>query len=166
MWVDVYRPTNTFSWLAFFSGGFDSEHEAALAYDIACVRFRGHEAQTNYAISGYQYELEHLTEVNSLLHMYPESRPFLGALLRDSAGSTEWKHWTQSKQAAIHLRQPVQGATFIRFWHSFVHWVQHFSRKPIVYGELAFILDSCSTLLLAKANCSYSCYPCAQAITP
>lgn len=45
------------------SGGFDTEKEAALAYDIACVRFRGGNAQTNFDIAGYAFEMEHLEEV-------------------------------------------------------------------------------------------------------
>lgn len=47
----------------FLAGGFDTEHEAALAYDVACVRFRGSDAQTNFDIKHYSYELENLGEV-------------------------------------------------------------------------------------------------------
>lgn len=48
-----------------YAGGFDTEQEAALAYDVACVRFRGQVAHTNFDIDGYTYELEHLSEVLS-----------------------------------------------------------------------------------------------------
>ena len=47
------------------SGGFDTEKEAALAYDIACVRFRGGNAQTNFDIAGYSFEMEHLEDVRA-----------------------------------------------------------------------------------------------------
>lgn len=47
------------------TGGFDTEKEAALAYDIACVRFRGGNAQTNFDIAGYSFEMEHLDDVSA-----------------------------------------------------------------------------------------------------
>jgi hypothetical protein len=47
------------------AGGFDTEQEAALAYDVACVRFRGSNAQTNFDIDGYTFELDHIDEVPS-----------------------------------------------------------------------------------------------------
>lgn len=47
-----------------YLGGFDTEEEAALAHDIAAIKFRGHDAETNYSISIYQQELLHLHEVS------------------------------------------------------------------------------------------------------
>ena len=46
-----------------YLGGFDNEEEAALAHDIAAVRFRAHDANTNFNISNYKQELKHLPEV-------------------------------------------------------------------------------------------------------
>jgi AP2-like factor, euAP2 lineage len=41
-----------------YLGGFDTEDQAALAYDLAAVRCRGHTAITNFPISDYKLELE------------------------------------------------------------------------------------------------------------
>lgn len=49
--------------ISYTAGGFDTQNEAGLAYDIACVRFRGANAHTNFPISGYKFELDHLEEV-------------------------------------------------------------------------------------------------------
>lgn len=49
-----------------YLGGFDTEEQAALAYDIATVRFRGRGAITNFAMSNYEQELDNLTEVRVL----------------------------------------------------------------------------------------------------
>ena len=46
-----------------YLGGFDSEEQAALAYDLAAIKCRGEDAQTNYAISKYEEELKHMEEV-------------------------------------------------------------------------------------------------------
>ena len=48
-----------------YLGGFDSEEQAALAYDLAAIKCRGEDAQTNYAISKYEEELKHMEEVLS-----------------------------------------------------------------------------------------------------
>ena len=47
-----------------YLGGFDNEEQAALAYDIAAIKFRAHDANTNYNISNYQQELLHFDEVS------------------------------------------------------------------------------------------------------
>ena len=47
-----------------YLGGFDNEEQAALAYDIAAIKFRAHEANTNYNISNYEQELLHFDEVS------------------------------------------------------------------------------------------------------
>ncbi|KAL3140248.1 hypothetical protein ABBQ38_004520 [Trebouxia sp. C0009 RCD-2024] len=47
-----------------YLGGFDNEEQAALAYDIAAIKFRAHDANTNYSISNYEQELLHFHEVS------------------------------------------------------------------------------------------------------
>lgn len=46
-------------------GTFDTAERAALAHDLAAVRWNGQHAQTNYAISNYEEELKHRAEVLS-----------------------------------------------------------------------------------------------------
>ncbi len=53
-----------------YLGGFDNEEQAALAYDIAAIKFRAHDANTNYNISNYEQELLHFDEVTiSIQHL-------------------------------------------------------------------------------------------------
>ncbi|DBA95939.1 hypothetical protein WJX77_004025 [Trebouxia sp. C0004] len=47
-----------------YLGGFDNEEQAALAYDIAAIKFRAQDANTNYNISNYEQELLHFDEVS------------------------------------------------------------------------------------------------------
>ena len=46
-----------------YLGGFDAEEQAALAYDLAALKFRGTDAQTNYDKSTYEQEMLHFDEV-------------------------------------------------------------------------------------------------------
>lgn len=48
-----------------YLGGFDSEEQAALAYDLAAIKCRGEDAQTNFSIHKYSEELKHVDEVRS-----------------------------------------------------------------------------------------------------
>ena len=48
-----------------YLGGFDNEEQAALAYDIAAIKFRAHDATTNYSIENYEQELLHFEEVST-----------------------------------------------------------------------------------------------------
>lgn len=46
-----------------YLGGFDAEEQAALAYDLAALKFRGVDAQTNYDKSTYEQEMLQFNEV-------------------------------------------------------------------------------------------------------
>ncbi|CAK0755336.1 hypothetical protein CVIRNUC_002367 [Coccomyxa viridis] len=46
-----------------YLGGFDAEEQAALAYDLAALKFRGLDAQTNYDKSTYEQEMLQFNEV-------------------------------------------------------------------------------------------------------
>lgn len=52
------------TYMQVYLGGFDNEEQAALAYDIAAIKFRAHDANTNYPISNYEQELLHFDEVS------------------------------------------------------------------------------------------------------
>jgi hypothetical protein len=46
-----------------YLGGFDSEEQAALAYDIAAVKCRGQDAITNFDLDNYTQEMANLQKV-------------------------------------------------------------------------------------------------------
>jgi AP2 domain len=49
-----------------YLGGFDSECEAAMAYDLAAVKFRGQGAIANFPVDNYRAELNNLDSVCTL----------------------------------------------------------------------------------------------------
>jgi len=51
-----------------YLGGFDAEEQAALAYDLAALKFRGPDAQINFDISNYEQELLHFNDAGPLLY--------------------------------------------------------------------------------------------------
>ena len=54
-----------------YLGGFDAEEQAALAYDLAALKFRGIDAQTNYDKSTYEQEMLQFNEVSALSSVPP-----------------------------------------------------------------------------------------------
>lgn len=63
-----------------YLGGFDSEEQAALAYDIAAVKCRGNDAVTNYPIANYAQELANLEQVTKdelVLSLRRQSKGFV-----------------------------------------------------------------------------------------
>jgi len=53
-----------------YLGGFDAEEQAALAYDLAALKFRGIDAQTNYDKSTYELEMLQFNEVRHVTKCY------------------------------------------------------------------------------------------------
>lgn len=49
-----------------YLGGFDTEDQAALAYDIAAIKCRSHNAITNFDLSNYESEMAYLGTVREL----------------------------------------------------------------------------------------------------
>ena len=76
-----------------YLGGFDSEEQAALAYDLAAIKCRGEDAQTNYAIAKYEEELKHMEEVPFLVFVCTMSTVMaaLVCLVRDEVLETQQK---------------------------------------------------------------------------
>ena len=63
-----------------YLGGFDSEEQAALAYDISSIKFRGIKAQTNFDIRNYAQELENLDSISKddlVLSLRRQSKGFV-----------------------------------------------------------------------------------------
>ena len=46
-----------------YLGGFENENQAALAYDLAALKFRGKEATLNFSINDYKMEMQRFDEV-------------------------------------------------------------------------------------------------------
>lgn len=62
-----------------YLGGFSDEPQAALAYDLAAIKARGRDAQTNFSIAHYAQELANLdrvTEDELVLSLRRQSKGF------------------------------------------------------------------------------------------
>lgn len=73
-----------------YLGGFDNEEQAALAYDIAAIKFRVHDANTNYPISNYEQELLHFDEVSLTSCCHSQSLPATNTLVSAAAALCDY----------------------------------------------------------------------------
>lgn len=64
-----------------YLGSFDSDEQAALAYDLAVIKCRGEHALTNFPMSKYEQELQHIDVVRCELFLLLEVRKEKGGLL-------------------------------------------------------------------------------------
>ena len=77
-----------------YLGGYTTEEQAALAFDIAAIKFRGAAAVTNFDISNYKEELESLGEVSAeelVLSLRRQSKGF-------SRGSSKFRGVTRHQK--------------------------------------------------------------------
>lgn len=83
-----------------YLGGFDSEEQAALAYDIAAIKCRGSKAVTNFALENYQEELQNLQEVTKddlVMSLRRQSKGF-------SRGSSKYRGVTKHQKGRWEAR--------------------------------------------------------------
>ena len=83
-----------------YLGGFDSEEQAALAYDIAAIKCRGSKAVTNFALENYQEELQNLQEVTKddlVMSLRRQSKGF-------SRGSSKYRGVTRHQKGRWEAR--------------------------------------------------------------
>jgi AP2-like factor (euAP2 lineage) len=83
-----------------YLGGFDSENQAALAYDVAAVKCRGEDAVTNFCMEDYKQELKRLHGVNKdelVLSLRRQSKGF-------SKGSSKYRGVTKHQKGRWEAR--------------------------------------------------------------
>jgi len=83
-----------------YLGGFDSENQAALAYDVAAVKCRGEDAVTNFCMEDYKQELKRLDGVNKdelVLSLRRQSKGF-------SKGSSKYRGVTKHQKGRWEAR--------------------------------------------------------------
>ena len=83
-----------------YLGGFDSEHQAALAYDVAAVKCRGDDATTNFCMEDYAQELQKLDGVDKdelVLSLRRQSKGF-------SKGSSKYRGVTKHQKGRWEAR--------------------------------------------------------------
>jgi AP2-like factor (euAP2 lineage) len=83
-----------------YLGGFDSEHQAALAYDVAAIKCRGEEAATNYDADDYKQELAGLSQVTKeelVLSLRRQSKGF-------AKGSSKYRGVTRHQKGRWEAR--------------------------------------------------------------
>ena len=83
-----------------YLGGFDSEHQAALAYDVAAVKCRGDDAVTNFCMEDYAQELRGLANVGKeelVLSLRRQSKGF-------SKGSSKYRGVTRHQKGRWEAR--------------------------------------------------------------
>ena len=83
-----------------YLGGFDSEHQAALAYDVAAVKCRGDDAVTNFCMEDYAQELRGIANVNKeelVLSLRRQSKGF-------AKGSSKYRGVTRHQKGRWEAR--------------------------------------------------------------
>ena len=83
-----------------YLGGFDSEHQAALAYDVAAVKCRGDDAATNFCMDDYAQELARLDGIGKeelVLSLRRQSKGF-------TKGSSKYRGVTRHQKGRWEAR--------------------------------------------------------------
>lgn len=108
-----------------YLGSFDTEEQAALAWDLAAVKLHGHTAATNFPISNYEQELEHqdsVTKEELVLQLRRQGKGMRGP--STPTPSTPTPGYTYKKG-----RRKYKGVSELKHrhgvWEAFIHQVQN-----------------------------------------